>query len=191
MAAAMEPIASPSMERPSPPRAAAMPPPPPPPALAAEPPQGRRFPTAIIGSSLLALIVVAVVVLRLLSSAPHAPAAPPGPKGHIALTAVRPVASAVAPGGALLPTQVSFAEGTRTVDIEVSSGGATVQAPVTVAVSVGQPSHMIIDATYLLNQSGETVISLTPPGGAYAPGDYSVAITTNGQLLGATVFDVR
>ena len=94
-------------------------------------------------------------------------------------------------GGAVLPTQVSFAPGTTSVDIEVSSGGATVQAPVTVSVSAGPSAPPIIDATYLLNPSGETVITLTPPGGPFAAGDYSVAITANGLRLGATAFDVR
>ncbi len=191
MAAAMEPIGAPPVERfPSP----GTPPPPPPPTAPPPPdPPGRHLPTAIIGSSLLALIVAAVVVLRLLPGASPAllPSAPRGPTGHVALTAVRPVAPITSGGGATLPTQVSFPAGTATVDIEVSSGGATVQAPVSVSVSVGQPARTVIDATYLLNPSGETVITLTPAGGAFAPGDYSVAITAGGLRLGATAFDVR
>ncbi len=187
--AAMEPIASPPVERFSP--HGAPPPPPPPPVPPSADPPGRHFPTAIIGSSLLALIVIVVVVLRLLPTASPAPAAPAGPTDQVALTAVRPVASAASAGDSMLRTQVSFPAGTTTVDIEVSSGGAAVLAPVTVSVSVGQPARLLIDATYLLNPSGETVISLTPAGGAFAPGDYAVAITADGLRLGATAFDVR
>ncbi len=186
----MESIASPQVERYSPSGAAAPPPPLPPAPPTLYPPE-RHFPTAIIGSSLLALLVIVVVVLRLLPNASPAAPAPSTPTDQIALTAVRPVSPPAAAGGAMLPTQVSFAAGTTSVDIEVSSGGATVQAPVTVSVSVGQAAQPIIDATYLLNPSGETVITLTPAGGAFAPGDYSVAITANGLRLGATAFDVR
>ncbi len=192
MAAAMEPIGSPPVERFTPPGVEGPPPPP-----AATPPipdpPGRHFPAAIVGSSLLALLVIVVVLLKLLpgvSPAP-APSATAGPTDHVALTAVRPVAPAAPGGGAMLPTQVSFPAGTATVDIEVSSGGVAVQAPVSVSVSVGQPARTVIVATYLLNPSGETVISLTPAGGAFAPGEYSVAITAGGQRLGATSFDVR
>ena len=190
MAAAMEPIAPPQVERSSPSGTAASPPPLPPAPPSLYPPE-RRFPTAIIGSSMLALLVIVVVVLRLLPNASPSAPSPAAQTDQIALTAVRPVAPPAAAGGAVLPTQVSFAPGTTSVDIEVSSGGATVQAPVTVSVSAGPSAPPIIDATYLLNPSGETVITLTPPGGPFAAGDYSVAITANGLRLGATAFDVR
>ena len=60
-----------------------------------------------------------------------------------------------------------------------------------VVVTVGQPAQTMIDNAYVLNQSGNTVIPLTAPGGVFAPGDYSVTITYKGALVGSTEFAVH
>src|SRR4029077_6429481 len=147
-----------------------------------------RLPMAIMGSTF--VVLVAVIVGHLLSSG----AVVQGPThsiGTISLTGVRPVALAPAPGGAVPVTQVSFPAKTPVVDIEVNSGGAAGQEPVQVLVTVGQPAQTIIDNAYVLSQSGDTVIPLTPPGGVFAPGDYAVTITYKGALVGSTAFAVR
>jgi hypothetical protein len=77
------------------------------------------------------------------------------------------------------------------VDIEVSSGGAAGQEPVEIAVALGHPAQIITENAYVLAQSGETVVPLTPPGASFAPGDYTVTITYRGTLLGSTSFSVR
>ncbi|MGH3578989.1 MAG: hypothetical protein ACRDU0_15730, partial [Mycobacterium sp.] len=102
-----------------------------------------------------------------------------------------PVAQAPAAAGAVPVTQVSVPAKSSVVDIEVNSGGAAGQAPVQVVVTVGQPTQTIIDNAYVLNQSGNTVIPLTAPGGFFAPGDYSVTITYKGDTVGSTEFAVQ
>jgi hypothetical protein len=143
---------------------------------------------AIIGSAVIGLIVILVLVLRLLHSAPGAPTAV---TGQIALTDVRPVASSGPLAGTLPPTQVSFPAGTATVSIDVNSGTRAGQAPVEIVVTVGPLTQSIIDRNYVLNASGQTIIPLTPAGGTYAPGDYTVTITSDGSTLGSTEFEVR
>ena len=70
------------------------------------------------------------------------------------------------------------------VDIEVNSGGSAGQAPVHVVVALGQTAQTIIQNDYVLSPTGATVIPLTPPGGGFAPGNYSVTITYGGELVG-------
>jgi hypothetical protein len=186
LAAAMEPIATPVVER-TVQRQSTAPPPPPP-----EPPpplehHRSRLPAAIVGSSVVGLVLVLVVLHLLQSSGAVRSPAP----SQIALTGIRPVATAPPAGGAVPQTQVSFPANTSTVDIEVNSGRAGGQAPVRIVVTVGQPAQTIIQHDYVLNQSGSTVIPLTPANGAFAPGDYRVTITYRGALLGATAFAVH
>jgi hypothetical protein len=184
LAAAMEPVSAPIVDGVAAPYSASRPSAPPPP-----PEHHRsRLPVAIMGSSF--LVLVAVIVVHLLNSG-AAVQAPTHSIGQISLTGVRPVASAPAAGGAVPVTQVSFPAKTTVVDIEVNSGGAAGQAPVQVMVTVGQPAQTIIDNAYVLNQSGNTVIPLTAPGGVFAPGDYSVTITYKGALVGSTEFAVH
>jgi hypothetical protein len=76
------------------------------------------------------------------------------------------------------------------VDIEVNSGGSAGQAPVQVLVTLGQPAQTIIQNAYVLSPTGATVIPLIPPGGGFAPGNYSVTITYSGELVGSTEFAV-
>jgi hypothetical protein len=182
LAAAMEPVSAPIQGAPeySPSRPLA---PPPPPAH-----HRSRLPFAVIGSSF--LVLVAVIAVHLLNTG-TAVQAPTHSIGQISLTGVRPVASAPAAGGAVPVTQVSFPAKTTVVDIEVNSGGAAGQAPVQVVVTVGQPAQTVIANAYVLNQSGSTVIPLTPPGGVFAPGDYSVTITYKGAPVGSTEFAVH
>lgn len=184
LAAAMEPVLAPVV----PPAHASLPmraPEPPP------PPEHHlsRTPVAIIGSSLIGLVVIAVVAIRLLHGG-AAVQAPSPARGEISLTGVRPVASAPAAGTAVPVTQVSFPARTSVVDIEVNSGGAGGQAPVQVVVTLGQPAQAIIQNDYVLSPTGATVIPLAPPVGGFAPGNYSVAITYRGELVGSTVFAV-
>jgi hypothetical protein len=73
----------------------------------------------------------------------------------------------------------------------VNSGGTAGQEPVEIAVSLGEPAHTISKNEYVLSQSGDTVIPLSPPGSSFAPGNYSVTITYRGALLGSTSFAVR
>ncbi len=146
-----------------------------------------RLPNALLGSSF--LILVALIVVHVLNSG-AAVQAPPHSIGRISLTGVRPVASAPAGGGIVPATQLLFPARTPVVNIEVNSGGAAGQSPVRVVVTVGEPAQAIIDNAYVLNQSGATVIPLTPPGGAFAPGNYAVAITYKGALVGSTAFAV-
>ncbi|HVC42212.1 MAG TPA: hypothetical protein VND54_09565 [Candidatus Saccharimonadales bacterium] len=188
LAAAMEPVLAPVVERVPPPRAMLpQAPPEPPPPLEHH---RSRTPLVILGSSVASVVMIAVLAIRLLQggAAVRAPANPPA---EIALTGVRPVASAPAAGGALPVTQVSFPAKTPVVDIEVNSGGAAGQAPVQVVVTVGQPAQTIIQNDYVLSPSGDTVIPLAPPGGTFAPGNYAVTITDRGELLGSTVFSVH
>ncbi len=187
LAAAMEPVPSPSTERLAPPRATLpLRPPEPPPPLEY---QRSRTPLVIIGSTLAGFILIAIIAIRLLQggAVPHGPASSPS---EFALTGVRPVASAPEVGGAAPVTQVSFPAKTAVVDIEVNSGGAAGQTPVRVVVTAGQPAQTIIQNDYVLSPSGDTVIPLAAPGGAFAPGDYSVTITDRGELLGSTSFSV-
>ena len=187
--AAMEPIASPTLERVAAPPPRAQPPAQPrEPVLASEPPERRRFPVAIIGSALVGLVVILVVVLRLLHGTP---AGPSTVSGQIELTAVRPVASSAPAGGPVPPTQISFPAGTRTVSIEINSSAAHGQALVDIVVSTGDPSATIINHTYVLDASGDTLIALAPASGTFAAGEYAVTITRNGATLGSTAFEVH
>jgi hypothetical protein len=56
---------------------------------------------------------------------------------------------------------------------------------------MGRPAQIITENAYVLAQSGDTVVPLTPPGASFAPGDYTVTITYRGALLGSTNFSVR
>jgi len=147
------------------------------------------LPAIVIGSTLLGLVLVVMVALRVLSGSTGA-SRPLDVTGQIALTGVRPVSPAVSPGGVMPSTQVSFPAQTTTVNIEVNSGATSVNAPVQVVVSVGRPSQQIFESDYVLSQSGDTVIPLSPASGTYAPGDYAVTITYQGDVLGATAFSV-
>jgi hypothetical protein len=186
LAAAMEPVTTPVVHT-------AAQPGPTPPSRPPEPPpplehHRSRTPFAIIGSSLLAVALVAVIGVHFLSGAPAR--GPAHSVQQISLTGVRPVAAPPA-GGALPATQVSFPARTAVVDIEVNSGGAAGQAPVHILVTMGQPPQMVLANDYVLNQSGATVIPLTPPGGDFAPGEYVVTITYKGAILGSTAFAVN
>jgi hypothetical protein len=149
-----------------------------------------RAPLVIIGSSLLGILLVIGVAVRLFSGG-AAVQAPPHATEQISLTGVRPVATAAAQAGAVPVTQVSFPAKTPVVNIEVNSGGTAGQEPVEIAVSLGEPAHTISKNEYVLSQSGDTVIPLSPPGSSFAPGNYSVTITYRGALLGSTSFAVR
>jgi hypothetical protein len=73
----------------------------------------------------------------------------------------------------------------------VNSANAAGQQPVEIAVALGHPAQTISENSYVLAQSGDTVVPLTPPGAEFAPGDYMVTITYRGALLGATSFSVH
>lgn len=186
LATAMEPVLAPIVDAGAAPRSTSSGPPvgPPP------PPEHNhsRIPIAVIGSTFLVLVVVIAVHLFNGGAAVQAPT---HSIGRISLTGVRPVASAPASGGAVPATQVSFPAMTTVVDIEVNSGGAAGQAPVQMVVTAGQPAQTIINNAYVLSQSGDTVIPLTPPGGVFAPGNYAVTITYRGALVGSTAFAVH
>jgi len=190
LAAAMEPIATPIVERTEPGRVAhqattmALEPPPPPEH------HRSRAPLAIIGSTFTGLIVIGVAALHFLGGSAAAPP-PDRPSAQILLTGVRPLAAAPAAGGSVPATQVSFPAKTSVVDIEVNSGGPAGQAPVQIVVTAGQPAQRIIQNDYVLSQSGDTVIPLAPPGGDFAPGEYTVTITYKGAPLGSTAFAVQ
>jgi hypothetical protein len=191
LAAAMEPIATPLVEHGTAPANALPPLMPPDVAPPMDPPSHHHFPAKVLGSGvlgLIGLIVIAVAGLHLFHAAPptRAPAT-----DQIALTAVRPVAASPPAGGQVPPTQVSFPSGTGTVSIEVSSGTTSGQAPVEILVSGGQPPVTVSDHDYVLDASGATLIALTAPGGTFAPGDYSVTISSNGATIGSTAFEVR
>lgn len=187
----MEPIATPLVEH-----GAGLPnamPPLLPPDLAPPmpPPAYHGFPAKIVGAGIVGatgLIVIAVAALHLFHAAPPAPTATPD---HVALTAVRPVAFSAPAGGPVPPTQVSFPAGTATVSIEVNSGTTSGQAPVEILVSGGEPAVTVSDHDYVLDLSGATLIALTAPGGTFAPGDYTVTLSSDGDLLGSTAFEVR
>jgi hypothetical protein len=189
LAAAMEPIATPTLERGVPAGATflgsthAAPPP---------PPEHHRStkPLAIFGLSIVAIILLSVGALHFLSGG-AAVQTPSRSTTQILLTGVRPLASVPAAGGTVPATQVSFPAKTSVVDIEVNSGGPVGQAPVHIVVTVGQPAQTIIENDYVLSQSGATVIPLTAVGGTFATGDYTVTITYRGALLGSTAFAVR
>lgn len=183
LAAAMEPVSAAIAEGVAAPYSSSRPSMPPPP-----PEHHRsRLPIGVVGSSV--LVVLAVILVHLFNSGATVPA-PTHSIGQISLTGVRPVASAPA-AGAVPVTQVSFPARTSVVDIEVNSGGAAGQAPVQVLVTVGEPAQTIIDNAYVLNQSGNTVIPLTAPGGVFAPGNYSVTITYKGVMVGSTEFAIQ
>jgi hypothetical protein len=189
LAAAMEPIATPVVERGMAPPNGLPPLLPPEVAPPMDPPAHHRFPAKLLGSGVVGLsgvIVIAVAGLHIFHAAPVAPAAT---TDQIALTAVRPVASSVP--GPVPPTQVSFPSGTGTVSIEVNSGSTSGQAPVEILVVGGQPPVTVSDHDYVLDSSGATLIALTSPGGTFAPGDYSVTISSNGATIGSTAFEVR
>jgi len=157
-----------------------------------DPPAHHRFPAKILGSGvvgLIGVIVIAVAALHLFQAAPPAPTT--ATTDQIALTAVRPVASAAPAGGPVPPTQVSFPSGTGTVSIEVDSGTTSGRAPVEILVSGGQPLVEVSDHDYVLDSSGATLIALTAPGGTFAPGDYTVTISSSGATIGSTAFEVR
>jgi hypothetical protein len=156
--------------------------------LPPEPPAHHGFRSALIGAGVIGLIAVLVIGLRLL---PASRPSPPPVTAPIALTAVRPVASSAPVGGVVPPTQISFPAGTSTVSIDVNSARKAGQAPVEIVVSVGQPAQTLIDHSYVLDASGDTLIALIPASGAYAPGDYKVTIRSNGATIGSTAFEVR
>jgi hypothetical protein len=183
LAAAMEPIAVPAPDR----SMTALRPPQPPPLLEHH---ASRLPLAVLGSSLLGVVLIAAVVIRVVIGSP-ASQSPAHVTEQISLTGVRPVATAAAQAGASPVTQVSFPAKTSVIDIEVNSGGAAGQQPVEIAVALGHPAQTITENAYVLNQSGDTVVPLTPPGASFAPGDYTVTITYRGALLGATSFSVH
>ncbi len=191
MAAAMEVIATPVAERGTAPASALPPLMPPDVAPPMDPPAHHRFPAKLLGSGVVGLagiVVIAIATLHLFHAAPPPPAAT---TDQIALTAVRPVSSSGPAGGLAPPTQVSFPSGTATVSIEVSSGTASGQAPVEILVSGGAPPVTVSDHDYVLDSSGATLIALTAPGATFAPGDYTVTISSNGATLGSTAFEVR
>jgi hypothetical protein len=186
LAAAMEPVAAARLELAAPgelPRSQASDL-----ALPPEPPAHHGIRIAAIGAGVIGLIVVLVIGLRLLPAA--RPAAPPV-TAQIALTAVRPVAPSAPVGGVIPPTQISFPAGTSTVSIDVNSVRKAGQSPVEILVSVGQPAQTLIDHSYVLDASGDTLIALTPASGAYAPGNYTVTIRSDGATIGSTAFEVR
>jgi hypothetical protein len=157
-------------------------------ALPPEPPAHHGVRAALIGAGVIGLIVVLVVALRLLPAS--RPSLPPV-TAQIALTAVRPVASSAPVRGVVPPTQISFPAGTSTVSIDVNSGRKAGQAPVEILVSVGQPAQTLIDHSYVLDASGDTLIALAPASGTYAPGNYTVTIRSSGATIGSTAFEVR
>jgi hypothetical protein len=185
----MEPVLPPVLEYGAPPLRGTIPlrPPQPPPPL-----QHHRWgtPLVIIGSGLLGAALIAMVAIRLLQAGATVQT-PTHITQQIALTGVRPVAAAPPAAGVAAETQVSFPAKTSVVDIEVNSGAAAGQAPVQVAVALGDPAETIIQNAYVLNPTGDTVIPLTPPGAAFAPGDYTVTISYRGALLGSTAFAVH
>jgi hypothetical protein len=183
LAAAMEPIPVAIADRSMTPLRA----PEPPPLLEHH---ASRLPLAVIGSSLLGFLLIAGVAVRLFSGS-AAVQAPASATEQISLTGVRPVAAAPAQAGASPTTQVSFPAKTSVVDIEVNSANAAGQQPVEIAVALGHPAQTISENSYVLAQSGDTVVPLTPPGAEFAPGDYMVTITYRGALLGATSFSVH
>jgi hypothetical protein len=182
LAAAMEPIAVAAPER----SMSALRPQPPP--LLEH--HASRLPLAVIGSSLLGVLLIAAVAIRLVIGSPAAHS-PGQVGGQISLTGVRPVATEAAQAGASPVTQVSFPAKTSVIDIEVNSGSAAGQQPVEIAVALGHPAQTISENAYVLDQSGDTVVPLMPPGATFAPGDYTVTITYRGALLGATSFSVH
>lgn len=191
IAAAREPIAAAVVERGVGPSNALPPLLPPDMAPPMDPPSHHHVPAGIVGwgvVGLTGLIVVAVTALHLFQAPPPTPTAT---TDHIALTAVRPVASSPPAGGPVPPTQVSFPSGTATVSVEVNSGTTSGRAPVEILVSGGQPPVTVSDHDYVLDSSGATLIALTSPGGTFAPGDYTVTISSSGATLGSTVFEVR
>jgi hypothetical protein len=157
-------------------------------ALPPEPPAHHGVRVALIGAGVIGLVVALVIGLRLL---PASRPSPPPVTDQIALTAVRPVASSAPVGGVIPPTQISFPVGTSTVSIDVNSGPEVGQAPVEILVSVGQPAQTLIDHSYVLNASGDTLIALSPASGTFAPGNYTVTIRSNGANVGSTAFAVR
>ncbi len=189
LAAAMEPIATPVLERGATTDATflgsthAAPPPPP-------EHHRSRTPLIVVGSSIIGLLLVSLVAVHFLSNG-AAVQTPSRSTTQILLTGVRPLASVPAAGGTVPATQVSFPAKTSVVDIEVNSGGPAGQAPVHIVVTVGQPAHTIIQHDYVLSQSGATVIPLTVVGGTFATGEYTVTISYKGALLGSTAFAVR
>jgi hypothetical protein len=143
-----------------------------------------------MGSSLIGILVIVGIAIHVFTGG-----AAVSPQNHviqqISLTGVRPVAPAATHVGASPTTQVSFPARTSVVDIEVNSGGAAGQEPVEIAVALGHPAQTITENAYVLAQSGDTVVPLTPPGVSFAPGDYTVTISYRGALLGSTAFSVR
>jgi hypothetical protein len=183
LAAAMEPIAVPAPDR----SMTALRPPQPPPLPEHH---ASRLPLAVLGSSLLGVVLIGAVAIRMVIGSP-ASQSPAHVTEQISLTGVRPVATAAAQPGASPVTQVSFPAKTSVIDIEVNSGSAAGQQPVEIAVALGHPPQTITENAYVLNQSGDTVVPLMPPGASFAPGDYTVTITYRGALLGATSFSVH
>lgn len=188
LAAAMEPIPASTLDRASLPHSSmSLRPPEPPPLL-----EHHRswLPLTIIGSSLFGILLVAGVAVRLWTGS-AAVQPPTHASQQISLTGVRPVATSAAQSGASPTTQVSFPARTPVIDIEVNSGGAAGQEPVQITVALDSPAKTISENAYVLDQSGDTVVPLTPPGASFAPGDYTVTISYRGALLGSTSFSVR
>jgi hypothetical protein len=188
LAAAMEPISPPAAVERGASAQATMP------SMAPEPPalehHRSRLHLAVIGSGLLGVALIAVVAIHLLDVG--AGVQPPAhPSAQITLTDVRPLASAASADGVVPATQVSFPPKTSVVDIEVGSGRAAGDAPVQIAVALGDPAQTITNNAYVLNQSGSTVIPLTPPTPQFAAGEYTVTITYRGALLGSTEFSIQ
>jgi hypothetical protein len=188
LAAAMEPIAAPivppvAQQHSAPPP---MPPEPPPPLEH----HRSRLPLGVIGASVLGVVLIAGLAVHFLGGGGSVQV-PIHHVEQVSLTGVRPVAQAPAATGVVPATQVSFPAKTSVVDIEVNSGGTAGEAPIQIVVTAGEPAQTIIQNDYVLSQSGATVIALTPPGGAFAPGEYAVTITYRGSLLGATAFAVH
>jgi hypothetical protein len=169
----------------------------PPPIDEWRPHRGRRAAVRTV-LALLVAAAAAFVAVNLLHIFPNSSGPPGAHAPRVTLTSLRPVAVAAAQDAATAPTRTSFPGGTATVFLDVRYQGNAAATPLQIAVSArpaGATSStstgaMVLNRNFLLDGSGDTVISLTAPAGAFAPGAYVVVARVDGTVAGTCAFVV-
>jgi hypothetical protein len=167
----------------------------PPPIDEWRPHRGRRAAVRTV-LALLVAAAAAFVVVNLLHIFPNSSGPPAAHAPSVTLTSLRPVAAATAQDAATAPTHTSFPAGTATVFLDVRYQSNAAATPLQIAVSArpagatSSTGAMVLNRNFLLGGSGDTVISLTAPVGAFAPGAYVVVARIDGTVAGTSSFVV-
>jgi hypothetical protein len=157
--------------------------------------RGRRAAvrTAI---TLLVAAAAAFVAVNLLHVFPNSSGPPATHAPSVTLTSLRPVSAAAAQNAAAAPTRTSFPAGTATVFLDVRYHGNAAATPLQIAVSArpagatSSTDAVVLNRRFVLGAGGDTVITLSAPAGAFAPGNYIVVARVDGTVAGTSSFVV-